>query len=426
MKNIKLRSVILLVSLLVVITTQSCKKEEQPTPVVYKAYTTPVLSTSPAVKPDGTVFVTGSTVDLKWVSETGSNGDNWTVYVTSDAGDDKVVTGVTKQMYTLTVEDGVTYTWHVEAVDKNGIKTTSPEDHFTAIKGTNPDMNVSLTVATNALAAIGMNLTADQVVDLRLLIVKKVDQSLIEAVDNGYANEEYTDFGTLPDGEYQVGVDIIATINAGDFNKPISLSFSLAFDQLGITDLTLAYPNVMTNVNPCILYRTYLATVTKVGAEYTIKREVSNVTPPVVEWNGTDATYPSEVTTTASCKGKSMTGLGFGWMLDWWGEVIVSGGTLTYTTTATTITIPLQKYCKTTYNGAAQPEYSIEGSGTIDNSGAYPVYTIQYDYIQSGASIAEICMDYGWETPYFEAILTTGPGGKIMSTTVKRIPRPIR
>jgi len=93
-------------------------------------------------------------------------------------------------MYTLTVEDGVTYTWHVEAVDKNGIKTTSPEQTFTAIKGTNPDMNVSLTVATNALAAIGMNLTADQVVDLRLLIVKKVDQSRIEAVDVGYANEE--------------------------------------------------------------------------------------------------------------------------------------------------------------------------------------------------------------------------------------------
>lgn len=45
-------------------------------------------------------------------------------------------------------------------------------------------------------------------------------------------------------------------------------------------------------------------------------------------------------------------------MLEYWGEIITSGGSLTYTTTATTITIPLQKYCKTTYNGAAQPRYS--------------------------------------------------------------------
>jgi len=104
-----------------------------------------------------------------------------------------------------------------------------------------------------------------------------------------------------------------------------------------------------------------------------------------------------------------MHGLGFGWMGDWWGEVIVSGGTLQYSISGNSITIPLQKYCKTTYNSAAQPEYSIEGIGTIDNSGTYPVYTIYYDFIQSESSIAAISMENGWPTDYFEAVITTDP-----------------
>ena len=106
-----------------------------------------------------------------------------------------------------------------------------------------------------------------------------------------------------------------------------------------------------------------------------------------------------------------MTGLGFGWMLDWWGEIIKTGGTLSYTITGNTINIPLQKYCVTTYKGAIQPEYSVQGSGTIDNSGAYPVYHIQYDFIQAGQSIGAISNQYGWPTTYFEATITSDPNG---------------
>ena len=74
------------------------------------------------------------------------------------------------------------------------------------------------------------------------------------------------------------------------------------------------------------------------------------------------------------------------------------------------IRTPLQKYCKTTYNGAAQPEYSISGTGTIDNSGAFPVWTIQYDLIQSGKSI--LTAANGVPDGYLEAVITTNPAGK--------------
>ena len=287
-------------------------------------------------------------------------------------------------------------------------------------------MSIDMSWATDVKTVIGLDLDPRDAVDMRLLIVKAGDKSLA-AVEDGSDFESYTDFNSLPDGEYLIAADIYATINAGDFNKPIDIDIDLAFFQAGIVDESLSFPKVMTNANPCDLYRTYLATVTKTGTSYTIAKDVSYMTPAVTTWNGTDADYPSEVTTTLNCDGKTMTGLGFGWMLDWWGEIITSGGTLSYTATATTITIPLQKYCKTTYNGAAQPEYSIQGSGTIDNSGAFPVWTIQYDFIQGGESIAGISMDYGWPTPYFEAVITTNPAtSKGLSLPFPKIPKPTR
>jgi hypothetical protein len=275
------------------------------------------------------------------------------------------------------------------------------------------DLSVDMSWATDVATSIGMDLDPDEVVDLRLLIVKASDKTIV-AVEDGATFETYADFNALPNGDYLIAADIYSTIDAGDYNKPVNIDIDLAFNETGaINNMSLSFPKVMTNEKPCSLYRTYLASVKKSGSSYTIAKAVSYMIPPVLTWKGEDATYPSEVTTTASCSGKSMTGLNFGWMLDWWGEVIVSGGTLIYTTSGSTITIPFQKYCKTTYNGAPQPEYSIQGSGTIDNSGAYPVWTIHYDLQQSGIWIGHYCyLNYGWEQDGFDAVITTNPAGK--------------
>lgn len=366
---------------------QSCTKEDSKIFTTHNAFTQPA-TTSPVVRPDGTVFFTGTTVNLTWTSENKDNNTvSWNVYFGTTASPALFKSGLTAMTLAVPVADGNTYYWKVEIVDVNKVKTTSEVYSFTAVNGTNPEINIDLTVSTDVKTAIGLDKTADQVVDLRFLVLKKSDMSIVATVDDGNANESYHDLGTLPDGDYVLGVDIFSTINAGDFNKPINLSLSLQFDQLGMIDKKLDFPNVMTNVNPCKLYRTYLANVKKVGAVYTITSAISYLTPPVTTWTGTDDAYPSEITTTLNCTSTTMKGLGFGWMLDYWGEIITSGGTLAYTVSGTTITIPLQKYCKTTYKGAAQPEYSISGTGTIDNSGATPVWTIKYDFIQSGKSI---------------------------------------
>lgn len=406
------RKNIILVTLLVLaglFTIQSCK-DEAPTVITEQAFTQPEII-SPVVRADGTVLFTGSTVNLTWKSVNPGDPEKWDVYFGTSDNPPLYKAALTAQTLTVPVVDGQEYYWKVVVVDANGVATKTPVNSFIAVNGTNPEMNIDLSVTTDVLTAIGLNLTADKTVDLRFLILKKSDMSIVETIDDGAAAESYHDFGTLADGEYILGVDIFSTINAGDFNKPVSLSLSLHFDQLGMINETLDFPKVMTNANPCSLYRTYLASVKKAGSKYTISKSVSYLAPAVITWKGTDADYPSEVTTTESCAGKTMRGLGFGWMLDWWGEIIVSGGTLNYTVSGNTITIPLQKYCKTTYKGAAQPEYSIQGSGTVDNSGAFPVYNIKYDFIQSGESIGTISNQYGWPTKYFEAKITTDPNG---------------
>lgn len=424
-KNNMKRKNIILVMLLVLaglFTMQSCNKDDASTVITEQAFTQPEII-SPAVRADGTVLFTGSTVNLTWKSVNPGDPEKWDVYFGTSENPPLYKAAHTAQTLTVPVVDGQEYFWKVVVVDANGVATKTPVNSFIAVNGTNAEMAVDLSVTTDVLTAVGLNLTADKTVDLRLLILKKSDMSIVSAVDDGAAAESYHDFGTLADGEYILGVDIFSTINAGDFNKPISLSLALHFDQLGMVNETLEFPKVMTNANPCSLYRTYLASVKKDGSKYTISKAVSYLAPSVLTWKGTDADYPSEVTSTESCAGKTMRGVGFGWMLDWWGETIVSGGTLNYTISGNKITIPLQKYCKTTYKGAAQPEYSIQGTGTIDNSGAFPVYTIQYDFIQSGSSIATVSMDYGWPTPYFEAKITTDPAG-LKSASIPSINRP--
>jgi hypothetical protein len=411
-----IKTLVMLPIIMVLFVIQSCRQEDNTTFTVEHAFTQPV-ATSPKVRPDGTARFTGSTVTLAWSSEAaGGNAQSWDVYFGTSSTPPLYKSGVTQTSIDVPVEDGKTYYWRVVIKDARGIITDSyfpgyKYFSFTAVNGLNPKMNVNMSATTNVATAIGMDLAPDDVVDLRLLVLKKSDMSVVKIIDNGVSSESYDGFGGLADGEYLLATDIYSTKNFGDFNAPVSLSLSLKFKQLGIIDTTLTFANVMTNEYPCDLYRTYLATVVKAGPAYTISSTVSYMAPPVITWLGDDATYPSEVTTTESCDAKTMTGLGFGWMLDWWGEIIKTGGTLTYTVLGNTITIPLQPYCTTTYKGAPQPPYSIQGSGTIDNSGAFPVYHIQYDFIQDGQSIGTISNQYGWPTKYFEATITSDPNG---------------
>jgi hypothetical protein len=410
MKHMKSKNIGFVISLILlsVFTFQSCTEEEG-TIVSYGAFTQPVL-VAPAN--DTYISVAGTTVDLKWES-TDAEGDpqNWNVYFGTSATPPRVKTGHTSQTYTATVAKGITYYWRVVGTDANGIPTRSNTWSFKVIDPA-ADILVDLSWDTDVKTSIGLDLSPTSVVDLRLLIVKESDKSIV-ATEDGSGFEEYVGFNSLADGTYLIAADIYSTINAGDFNAAVNLDLELGFNQPGIIDQTMEFPQVMTNEYPCDAYRTYLAKVTKTGTSYTVERGVSYMTPQAITWYGIDATYTSEVTTVSGCELLMNMLLG-GWMLDWWGEVIIKGGTLVYTVDGSgNVTIPFQYYCTTTYNGAVQPDYSIQGTGTVDNSGAYPVMTLHYDINQGGTWIGHYSyLHYGWEQDGFDAVITLDPNGK--------------
>jgi len=300
---------------------------------------------------------------------------------------------------------------------------------FTILNTTSNELSVDMSWATDVMDAIGVDMDPEDVVDMRLLIVDDAGD-IVDGAD-GAAFESWSDFHNLTDGVYRIAADIYATINAGDLNEDVNIDITIEFNQGGVINaLTYTYPKVMTNANACDKYRTYLATVTKAGSVYTIVEEISTMEPLLVPWNGTDAIYwDSEVEIRENCTGASIKGINLGWMLNWWGEYVQDTNFIAATISGNAITIPLQYYATTKYNGALQTPYSIQGSGTINNSGAYPVWTIHYDLKQGDTWIGHLCYtDYGWDTDGFDAVITTDPAGKkVISQTVKptKIKKPV-
>jgi hypothetical protein len=106
---------------------------------------------------------------------------------------------------------------------------------------------------------------------------------------------------------------------------------------------------------------------------------------------GEDATnwvlgaYPSVVNVVGTAGSLTITGLGNGWMEDYWGEEIQNTVyvNMKVSDDGLFITIPLQSYFTTIWDGDPY-DYDIEGSGSIN--GCSGAVTINYDMIQEGFS----------------------------------------
>jgi hypothetical protein len=411
MKRIYLIFVMLLV-VCGLFTMQSCKKD---TATPYKEFGAFTIPTLVAPASGGFLTVTGTTVDLKWESsDADGDAQKWDVYFGTGEDPARVQTAYAQQTLTVTVEKGLKYYWRVVGTDSHGIITRSPVWNFDVV---DPDaiLKLKMTWTTNALEAVGMDLDPLLAANLRLLI-RKADKTS-QATVNTTGFEEYSNWNTLADGKYYIATDISTTIDAGDFNSPISISIDLAFSQKGVQNQVVSLPDVLSNKFACSTYRVYLGFLEKVGSVYTFTKEV---TYPVSAYSGVwygldkaDADYDSEVETYQGCS-LQIKGLVNGWMSQFWGEVIVKGGSASITIDAATgvVTIPLQYYCTTKYNGVVQPVYNIEGTGTYDATGAYPKMTIQYTLIQGSDDWAQWMFDNGYmATNKFEAELTLDPAG---------------
>lgn len=391
-------------------TMQSCKKEEVGSFKTYSSFTSPVIL---APANGDFISVPGTTVDLKWES-TSADGDaqNWDVYFGTSATPPRVKEGSTAMSYTATVAKGVEYFWHVIGYDSNGIPARSETWSFEVIDPA-ATMVMDLTWESNALSVIGMEVDPLKAANLVLRVYEEDKVTTAIKAINTADFEEYAGWDTLASGKYYVAVTLASTIDAGDFNAPLDLDLDLSFSQRGIVDLVYNFPAVMTNEFVCSSFRVYLGYVTKTGTSYTFTKEVTKpVSALSAVWYGLDNTdfeYDSEVETYMGCS-LQIKGLSFAWMSDYWGEVIIKGGSasITINTTTGVVTIPNQFYCRTKWNGAVQPDYYIEGTGTYDATGAFPKMTITYDLLQNGVSMAS---QDPLSDPKFVATLTTDPAG---------------
>jgi hypothetical protein len=123
-------------------------------------------------------------------------------------------------------------------------------------------------------------------------------------------------------------------------------------------------------------------------------------------WSGYDGqgvdytdTLTSFVTTSVSSTKLLVSGVGASFMVNFWGENIVTGGTFLMTVNENgTLDIPQQFYCHTDWDS----DYDIRGTGTWDNCGPSPTFKINYDiyYYDSGYWIAAHYKAYLDDIPY--------------------------
>jgi hypothetical protein len=422
--NMKNRNLIFVMLLLLsgLVTIQSCKKETATLLIEHGGFTVPTL-----VAPANGVYVTlngTTTVDLKWESTSlTSDAQSWCVYFGTSDDPALIETNYTSQTVTVDVVAGNKYNWRVVGTDAKGIVTTGETWSFNVVDPAAP-LTLKMTWTTNALAAIGLDLDPTKAANMRLLIRNSNPGRTSVKTVNTAGFEEYSAWNTLADGKYYIATDISSTVDAGDFNSPIDIGIDLSFVQKG-TQLdppayskTLSYPAVMNNKFVCSSYRVYLGYVEKVGDTYTMTKEVTYpISVYSAVWNGIDigdVDYPSEVETYQGCS-LQIKGLVNGWMSEFWGEVIVKGGSasITIDPVAGTVNIPLQYYCTTKYNGAVQPAYNIVGSGTYSAAGGFMNMDIKYTLIQGSDDWGQWMFDNGYMAQnQFEAQITTDPDGK--------------
>lgn len=116
---------------------------------------------------------------------------------------------------------------------------------------------------------------------------------------------------------------------------------------------------------------------------------VNGVADFVGSWSGDDGagkdgTFPSVIKTSLNGTKLTVSGMSDGFMVNFWGESIIAGGTFTMTVKGNgLIDIPRQYIYTTVYKGA-NSDYEIKGSGKWVNCGAKPKMLITYDIYYVG------------------------------------------
>ncbi len=174
-------------------------------------------------------------------------------------------------------------------------------------------------------------------------------------------------------------VKLVVTLNAGEHNTPSTSGTKLTYN--------------LKRIEFCPL--------------------VNGAADLVGSWAGSDADYPSVITTAAGTSTTvKISGMGVGFIEDFWGEGVVTLGDPVMTVSGNgLVDIPRQYLFTTTYGTPAAPyDYEIKGSGKWTNCGANPTLLITYDIYYPGDAdgLAKSYAGYLGGIPYLTATITLG------------------
>jgi hypothetical protein len=139
-------------------------------------------------------------------------------------------------------------------------------------------------------------------------------------------------------------------------------------------------------------------------------------------WSGDDASYESIITTAVEEGEFLVSGISVGFINDFWGEEVIDGGTFVMTVNDNgTLDIPRQYIYTTEYEGDPY-DYEIAGSGTWDNCGVTPTFTITYDIYYPGDAkgLAATYAAYLDNIPYLTADIALDANGAKSATVIER------
>ena len=199
-----------------------------------------------------------------------------------------------------------------------------------------------------------------------------------------------SDATTLDPASYTVPASVMIPANSNDGMIEVTFSDNNLSPDGGTLALTLGTdePTAYTgsNINIDVLKKCPLSSIDDLVGSYTVTTDLDG--------------YENAITTTADGDNSlTVDGIGQDFIVYFWAETVVSGGTFTMNIDfdSGNVTIPRQYLFTTVYNGV-EYDYEIAGSGTWGNCGDKPTLNIKYDIYYAGESsgLAEDNLSLGY------------------------------
>lgn len=355
-------------------------------------------------------------VNLSQIDGTATNGEDFAIpgFVTIPAGATSVSDVIAIHADDL-IEDTETAVIKIATGSESNVSAINDQTvTFNILNLVEGDLTMGLSWEASEATTdnSGNEIDPTALADLRLLVTDVPYTTVIDGADGG-SFETFTLTSGSADGEYYVVSDFY---DAMDISRELNLT--LDFDQVGVINgQSYSFSNALSTDYICANNYYIMAKVTKTGSSYTIEEVgVNNFVSQAKTWGGVDSTddfgpgpngeYPSHVTTQVDCTGKLIYGLNKEWMETTWGEEIQNEGTVYYTVDGSgNVTIPSQYVFTTLYSGTLY-DYTVSGTGVLDESSDPATLTINYVLDQEGFSPSQYLFENGFSTTtYFAASL---------------------